>query len=335
MRLVVGPAAPDLHPQLEKDLRVEQVLELVARLGADPLQPLAAAADDHRLVRVALDDDRRGDAAQPPFLLVLVDDDRRGVGQLVAGEPEQLLADDLGGEEAVAPVGERAFIVQPRLLRQVRGDDRKQSLRVRGLRRRKRDELGEGMARLHLLQPGREVGAAGHRVELVGDEERGLARRQQGEDGFVFLAEAARLDDEENDVDVAERARDGAVQRAIERGGMPRLEARRIDEDELRFALRADSGDAMPRRLRLVRGDADLLPDQGVEQCRLADVRPPDDGHQAAALHQERSGLPGSSLALSASIMRRAASCSAARRDLPSPDSRRLNAGTAHSTSKV
>ena len=36
--------------------------------------------------------------------------------------------------------------------------------------------------------------------------------------------------------------------------------------------------------------------------------------------HQERSGPPGSSLALSASSMRRAASCSAARRDLPSPD---------------
>ena len=106
-----------------KTLRVEQVLELMARLGADPLQPLPAAADDHRLVRIALHDDGRGDPAQRALLLVLVDHHGRGVGQLVAGQPEQLLADDLGGEESVAAVGQGVFVVQPLLLGQVRRDD--------------------------------------------------------------------------------------------------------------------------------------------------------------------------------------------------------------------
>src|SRR5204863_2369532 len=78
VRFVVGPAASHLDPELEEDARVEQALELLARLGADPLQSLAAGADDHSLVGVPLDDDRCGDAAQVALLLVLVDDDGRG-----------------------------------------------------------------------------------------------------------------------------------------------------------------------------------------------------------------------------------------------------------------
>ena len=51
-------------------MRVEQRLELLARFGADALQPLAAGADDHALVCVALDHDGGGDAAQPALFLV-------------------------------------------------------------------------------------------------------------------------------------------------------------------------------------------------------------------------------------------------------------------------
>ena len=44
-----------------------------------------------------------------------------------------------------------------------------------------------------------------------------------------------------------------------------------------------DAGDPVARRLRLLRRDADLLPDQRVQQRRLADARPADDGDVAAA----------------------------------------------------
>ncbi len=79
------------------------------RFSRSPPLPMIIA-----LVGVALDDDGRGDAAQVALLLVPVDDDGRGVGQLVAGQAEQLLAHDLGGEEAVAAVGERVFLVAAR-----------------------------------------------------------------------------------------------------------------------------------------------------------------------------------------------------------------------------
>ena len=50
---------------------------------------------------------------------------------------------------------------------------------------------------------------------------------------------------------------------------------------------------------------------------------------------QDRSGPPGLSLAFNRSSRRRAASCSATRRDRPSPCSAKPSAQTAHSTSKV
>jgi hypothetical protein len=103
----------------------------------------------------------------------------------------------------------------------------------------------------------------------------------------------------------------------------------------------------------LLRGDADLLPHQRVEQRALAHVGAADDGDQAAALRarqraarrpapesgghlhrrlargdHDRSGPPGRSLALSCSSRRRAASCSAARRERPSPCSARPQRGT-------
>ena len=113
------------------------------------------------------------------------------------------------------------------------------------------------------------------------DRDAGLEQRQHL---GVRRRELARLDDEQDQVDVADGAHHGLVQRLVQRRAVARLEARRIDEDELRRAHGADAGDAVPRGLRLARGDADLLADQGVEQGRLADVGLADDGDQAAAL---------------------------------------------------
>ena len=327
MRFVVGPAALHLDPELEEDARVEQPLELLARFGADPLQPFAAAADDHPLVGVALDDDGRGDAAEMALLLVAVDDDRRGVGQLVAGEPEQLLADDLGGEEAIAAVGERVFGVQPRLLGQVRLDDR----RAAG---RRRPVASRSSARIR-----RTRGAAASAAATARGR-RGVGR---GRACWRRAAPAWRVDEREHRRVAAPNLPASTTSKTTSTSASDPVTARlseRLSAAAWRvwkpgvstktnwLADRADAGDPVPRRLRLARGDADLLRDQRVDQGRLADVRPADDRDQAAALrgaperlpgHQDLSGLPGSSLARSASSMRRAASCSAARRDLPSP----------------
>ena len=72
-----------------------------------------------------------------------------------------------------------------------------------------------------------------------------------------------------------------------------------------------DAGDAVARGLRLARRDADLLPDQRVQQRRLADVRPADDGDRRRS---ETRRVAASSSCLQAARRRvRAASCSAPR----------------------
>src|SRR5574343_566662 len=53
----VGPTRTHLDPELQEDAAVHQVLQLLACLGADALEALAALADDHALVGIALDDD--------------------------------------------------------------------------------------------------------------------------------------------------------------------------------------------------------------------------------------------------------------------------------------
>ena len=86
---------------------------------------------------------------------------------------------------------------------------------------------------------------------------------------------------------------------------------------------RADAGDAVARGLRLARGDADLLADQRVEQRRLADVGPADDGDQAAAPRRsasvERRGFAHGRSAVRTAAGRRAGRWPSARRACGAP----------------
>ena len=69
------------------------------------------------------------------------------------------------------------------------------------------------------------------------------------------------------------------MQRALRAARM----ARRIDEHGLIGAAIQHAEHALSRRVRLVRDDAELLADERVQQCRLADVRPAHDRNEAAA----------------------------------------------------
>lgn len=129
-----------------------------------------------------------------------------------------------------------------------------------------------------------DVAAAVHVVELVGEQHGRNALAEQLEHPLVGRRETAGFHHEEDQVHVADRALHGLVERLVERVGMQGLEARRVDEHELRGAQRAHARDAVPRGLRLARGDADLLPHQRIEQRRLAHIGLADDGDQAAVL---------------------------------------------------
>ena len=210
------------------------------------------------------------------------------------------------------------------------------------LRRRQRHELGEGVALLHRLQPGRQVGAA--RAPRRACWRPGAPAclraaapapsRRPGRSGRPRPRTAPRRRRPATPCTVRLRVRFSAAACWVWKPGVS-------TNTNCASPTRAHAGDAVPRGLRLARGDADLLPDQRVQQGRLADVRPADDRDQAAARARPASvgdagaslmrgigrvrsaaGRPARRSRFSASSMRRAASCSAARRDLPSPGSR-------------
>ena len=221
------------------------------------------------------------------FFFILVDHHGGAVRQLIAGQAEQLFADQLGGHELVAAVGERVFVVNPGLLRQVGFDDLEQPLHIAGLGGRHRHVLGKSVALLHRFEPGHHVGAAGDGIELVGHQKRRFVGRQQRQHLGIVEAELASLDQEPHHVHIAQGGGDGAVQVAVQGGAAAHLfglEAGRVDKYKLRSAQGADAGDAVAGGLRFARGDADLLPDQRIEQGGLAHIGPADDGDGAAAL---------------------------------------------------
>src|SRR4051812_38362362 len=106
---VFSPVLSNLHVEIEEYARVEKGLELLARRRPDGLDHRAALADEDRLLRFALDQDRAIQAHQPlatgfersrrTRLFELVDDNGRGEREFVVGLLEDLLANELGDEE--------------------------------------------------------------------------------------------------------------------------------------------------------------------------------------------------------------------------------------------
>src|SRR6266404_651315 len=140
---VLAPFMHHLHVQLEEHAAVENRLQLQARRLADVADAPPAFADDDALLRRPLDEDGRLDheEAARRLLTKRVDHDRRRVGQLVACLLDDLLAHDLGGEEALALLAHLIGGIEVRSLRQGGRDQRQHALDV---------VAGEGAHRHHL-----------------------------------------------------------------------------------------------------------------------------------------------------------------------------------------
>src|SRR5215210_8784500 len=95
-------------------LRAEQALGALARGLADGAEHLAAVTDDDPLVRFLRDMDGHGDLRTVLPLLERVDGDRDAVRYLLARTPEDLLADELGDEEAHRLVADLVQVVERR-----------------------------------------------------------------------------------------------------------------------------------------------------------------------------------------------------------------------------
>ena len=144
-----------------------------------------------------------------------------------------------------------------------------------------------------------------------------------------------RIDDEHRNVRAPERPQ--RPQRRVLLGGRPRgdlaapADAGGVDQHDLAAAPRQAGVDGVARRPGDVADDRPLLAEQGVEQARLADVRPPDEGDRrrlavllrrpsrrpsARLRHPRRSGLAGI-------VRRRASSASGSPTDDTAPGGRR------------
>ena len=94
--------------------------QLLAHRGADRLQHRAALADDHPLLRLALDEDLAPDARAG--LLPLGHPSRDRVRQLLAGDGEELLTHELGDPERLGHVGDHVIGIEQWALGQA-GDE--------------------------------------------------------------------------------------------------------------------------------------------------------------------------------------------------------------------
>ena len=214
----------------------------------------------------------------------LVNDHGGCVGQLVAGQAEQFFAHGLGCQKLFTAVGQLIRCVPPGLLGQELLANIEHAGDVFGVFGRNRNEFCEGMALLHLLQPGREVRAALYLIKLVGHQQGGHLFTEQGQHFGIGLVEHTGFDHEQNQVHITDRTNDGFVQRPVERIVVAGLKTRCIDKHKLRRAARMHAGDAVAGGLRLAGCDADFLPDQRVHQRGFAHIGFAHNSDQPAAL---------------------------------------------------
>ena len=103
---------------------------------------------------------------------------------------------------------------------------------------------------------------------------------------MLLLADVRnRLDQQNHRVHIGNGLLDD-IYHVVSELGARAVEARGVDEDELRIFAVHNGADAVSRRLWLIRYDRDFLADQGVCKRRLADVRPAGNGdHSGFCFH--------------------------------------------------
>ena len=100
------------------------------------------------------------------------------------------------------------------------------------------------------------------------------------------LVAGVHVDDQRDEVDVAS----GLLGDLIQGGAQPalaRMQPGRVDQRQLIAGRRQDSQDAGAGGLRLGADDGDLLPQQPVEERRLAGAGPSNEGHEARAMRHQ------------------------------------------------
>ena len=165
-----------------------------------------------------LDDDGGRDAPQVALFLEAVDDDGAFVGQLLAQQAKELLADDLGREEALGTVGELVLAVDGLPFRQVGLDGIKQrldALPVAGADRH--DGSQTGMRLMDLGDQRQHFVDVAQLVDLVERNDDRRVALEPAQDLLVLSPPAPGLGDEYHHIGLLSHRLGRAVEDLVER----------------------------------------------------------------------------------------------------------------------
>ncbi len=205
---------------------------------------------------------------------------------------------------------------------------------------RNRHHRGEIMALTEPLDQRQQLGLVGDPVDLVYREHhRHPDRLEALEDEIIILGPATGVDHHQHDIDVVQRLPRGLVEVTVHRRFRGPVQPGGVHIHELRALDVVHADDAVARGLRLAGNDADLLPEQGIEQRRLARVGSSHQGDKAAAHGLGGRAHPALPPSLSPSRRRvsmdSAACCSARRREFARPSLVTASSSTWQCTRKV
>ena len=199
---------------------------------------------------------------------------------LVARELQDFFAHELGDDEPLGLVRDHVLRVVLRSLRQVLLDLLHEVREVHLLLRRDGHDPGKRIFR-RVPRDNRQHILLLDEVQLVHDEDDRARRALQALEDVVLARPhlLRRIDDEQDGVHLFQRAL-RRLHHVLAELVARLVDARRVEEHDLRIRLRENAEDAVARRLRLVAHDGDFLPDERVDERGFPHIRPPDDRHK-------------------------------------------------------
>src|SRR5690606_22640888 len=241
----IRPSLAHLDVNLEMHRLLEERLNILARFGSDTLHVCAAGTKQYGSMAFAFDQDTRGNTCALLDFFPLLDDYGAPVGQLVPDQAEDLLAQQLCGDEADRPVGEGLGVEHGFTLGKPRGNLAQQvielNLACRAHRHYRRvrmlgDDLAyEGEHRILVLE----------QVDLVDNQYGMTLLGQQGQQLFVARRPFAGLNDMQHHIDLGQGLCDNPVHHAVHGTAVTGLEARSINEYKLFVFARKNAVNSM------------------------------------------------------------------------------------------
>ena len=196
---------------------------------------------------------------------------------------EDLLARDLGGDQALRRIRQLVLRKQPRPRRQAGGEMSLYIIDPVPVEARDHEE------RIEAAFPRQPIGEtqqalAADQVDLVQRQDRMAAALCEAvENAPRVVVDAARSVDQQHGFVGILGARPGRRHHRPVEPPSRRENPGRVDKDDLRRAFDRDAEQPVARRLRLGRDDRQLVADEPVEQRRLAGIRRADQRDIAAA----------------------------------------------------